>query len=549
MNRRLSAGLIGAAAAVTVALMIIALFMLIPPAQTLSLSALLDRADGYIARSYRTEARTAVLRAAAAAVSAEDMLRVLKRHSYLARAEGDYRAFKEYAVTAFSRHPLKPELCRIAIWACLRDGDPAAASALPRTFSSIPEVQALEAELLFADRSKQNSTPSADHSKTYLSPEDERNPARFVTAGRELGDDRFFLDAALLQMARGKIDEARRIADTLLLRAAYDEPSGLIAYEAGDWTVAANRLAQAAERERRPDLFIIAADARLMAADASGAAQLYERSLRLDPAFSAVPYTGLAWLLEQGLSADRTRNLRERAAALFPNDRTATAEYAKLLFRNGEREESRRIMDEWLKNNPDDFALRLLKLRLESDSLSADRYLIRLREVYFADPQNERAAAALVAELLDNRDAPGALAIITHFREASGPASRAWASAAAGIAEAALGNDGQATALLGEAIRLEDRWEYRYNRSVVLMAVDQLPEAKTDLERALELLGSWPDARAARAATHARLAGLYRRADNRGRALAEAQKALALDARNAEAQRILNIAPPGERVP
>jgi tetratricopeptide (TPR) repeat protein len=542
MSRKKTLALLALCFAAAAAGMTVALWLLLAPAASSSLQERLAQTDDFIARSYLGEADASLAGAYRAAGSPDDVLRVLKRGYALALLKKDYRSLKERAVESFERFPFRPELCRIALYACLRDGDVVRALSLKHQFQSLPEVQALQAEVLL-----KNETPETDPALAalpalarYATLEAGRDPERFMTAGRELGDDRFFLDAALLFLAAGKTSEAETTARAHLLDPQFDEVSGLIAYDAGDTEEAVNRLQGAAGVAKRPDLYVILGDSLLERAQFERAAGFYEQALQADRFFSFVPYLNLAWVSQrQGFDEKALALLRE-ADARFPDSAAAVFEYVKLLFRRGEKAEARRVLDEYLKRNPDDFEARFLKLHLEEDEYSAEHYLLRLKDMYFEHPKNERIAAELVATLFVDEDLSGARAILTHYAEVTGSGRTGWAEDARGLLEAVEGNLNQATARLGEAIALQDRWEYRYNRASVFLEMGKLEAARTDLSLALSQLETpssrLPEER--RSLVHARLAAVSLAMGNSDEAERELNLALSLDPKNGEARRV-----------
>jgi tetratricopeptide (TPR) repeat protein len=516
----------------------IVIWLSLRPAPSPSLPGLLTKADEFLNRSYVTEAAAAIDRAFGAASSPEDFLRVLKRSHSLSRSIKNFQGLKIRSLEAFGRFPASAELCRLALYACLRDGDITRAVSLKHQFRSLPEVQALQAEVLLKNATVPSDLPVYAR---YAALDTETDPDRLVTAGRELGDDRFYLDAALLYLAGGKVKEAAQLSRTTLLKNDFDEAAGLIFYEAAAYDHAVNRLQGAASAQPdRPDLYLIMGDCYLLSSQPERAAGCYEQSLQMDRAYSFVPYINLAWVSgKQGFEEKALYHLRQ-AAALFPDNETVVFEYAKLLTHRGNSPEAARVLSEFLKLKPDNFNARYLKLQFDSSRLPPEDFLLKLKEFYFENPKSEQAAERLVSALLDNRDLSGAQAILTHYAEVNGSTREAWLENARGILASAQGDLATAAARFGTAIALQDRWEERCNRAAVLVEMGKLKEAQDDLQQALSALESRTDENTVpgKALVHARLAVVYEKMDRSAEADREVRAALSLDPQNTEAYRV-----------
>ncbi|MBN2353953.1 MAG: hypothetical protein JXD23_15370 [Spirochaetales bacterium] len=516
---------------------------LFSPNDPTPLRELLSQTDELASRSYPAETKAALERAYRAAASPEDFVRVLKRSYSLAVREQEYGELEKYSLGAFARFPGRADLCRIALYACLRDGDPGKALSLARGFESLPEVQALVAEILLG-----NGVPPADSALAalpdyarYASLDAERDPERFLTAGRELGDDRFYLDAALLYMGEGKAEEASAAARRFLLALEFDEPAGLFAYEASDTAEAVDRLTRASGRsEKRPDLYLILGDCLLEGRQPERAAVFYEQALETNRAYSVVPFLNLACTARrQGLDEKALALLRE-ADTRFPGDSFAVIELVRLLYSRGEKTDAIRILNGYLAAHPDQFEARFLKLRFEEDASSFDRRLLRLKDLYFEDPKNERAAAALTAGLITDQDLAGARAVLTHFGEVNGPAEEGWLATARGVLVAVGGDLNGAVLRFGKAVSLEERWEHRYNRAAVLLSMGKLGEARADLAQALVDLKARKSAQQRRgeALVRAQLAAVLLKMGSPAAAEREVRAALSLDPSNERAYRV-----------
>ncbi len=541
MNRKVLIVLIAAVLLAAAACLTILIVFILPARPTLSLNELLTRADDALNRSYWKEAEQAVARAGAAAAAPEEMLRVLKRRLLLARATDDYVPLREYALGAAARHPDNAALCQTALFACLRSGDPERAASLSHAFAGLPALRSLEAEAAIAA-----GTASTDPALTAVplyarsrGLAGRHDPEQFMTAGRDLDDPRFFLDAALLYMNRGQPRTAAAAASRYLLQKEFDEPAGLFAYAAGDFKTAAARLTQAASSQgNRPDLYLAAGDSLLAAADPAGAAVLYEAAVKQFRDFSSLPYLRLARIRDNQNQPDEASRWLKRAADAFPDDKNAVAAHALRVAAAGGRADARQVLESYLTRHPDDADMVFLTLQFEGRTYSTERLLTRLRAFYFEHPDNEEAARLVVAALLADRDPAGVRTVLLHFDERHPDTRRAWAASAWGCIEALAGQAEKAVDRFGEAVRLEDVFEHRYNRAVALMAAGKPSAAEEDLERALSLLAGRPAAERRAALTHVRLAALYASQGDKRAAIRSLDTALGLDPQNAEAYRL-----------
>jgi Tfp pilus assembly protein PilF len=541
MNRNILVVLIAAALLSAAACLTLLIVFILPSRPPLSLNELLARADDALNRSYWEEAEQAVSRAGAAAAAPEEMLRVLKRRWLLARATDDYGPLREYALDAAARHPDNPALYQTALFACLRSGDPARAASLSHAFPGLPAVQSLEAEAAIA-AGADSTDPALTGVPLYARSRGltgQRDPEQFMTAGRDLDDPRYFLDAALLYMNRGEPRSAAAAASRYLLQKEFDEPAGLFAYAAGDFKTAASRLTQAASGQgNRPDLYLVAGDSLLAAADPAGAAVLYEAAVTRSRDFSSLPYLRLAYIRDNQNRPDEASRWLERAATALPDDKNAVAAHALRVAAAGGRANARQVLESYLAGHPDDADMLFLTLQFEGRTYSTERLLIRLRAYYFEHPENEDAARLLVAALLADRDTAGVRTVLLHFDERHPDTPRAWAASAWGCLDALAGRVERAVDRFSLALRLEDVFEHRYNRAVSLMAAGNLAAAEEDLERALMLLAGRPAADRWAALTHVRLAALYASQGDKPTALRSLDTALGLDPQNAEAYRL-----------
>ncbi|HEQ72003.1 MAG TPA: tetratricopeptide repeat protein, partial [Spirochaetia bacterium] len=325
---------------------------------TRSLPELLERADDFLSQAYLSEADEAVSQAFDAAMTTDELLSVLKRSLRLAELKNDYSSFKQLAMRAFRKNPGSSELCRVALYAALRDGDAAGALSLSHGFAALPDVQALTGEALF-----RAGTPLEDERlqeiplfRDYILLDTVRDPDRFLEAARVLQDERFYLDAALLFMAQGRIDDAYLTAEQHLFDERFDEAAAMIAYDKKEYRRALERLSRIAAREpeteSRADLSVIRGDLDLLLGREDRAQAAYERAIEIKPDYSAIPYINLAWLMQERGYTEKAFFLAGKAYELFPRDKRAVMEFAKRLFRRGDHARSQEVIERYLAEWP-----------------------------------------------------------------------------------------------------------------------------------------------------------------------------------------------------
>jgi len=211
-----------------------------------------------------------------------------------------------------------------------------------------------------------------------------------------------------------------------------------------------------------------------------------------------------------------------------------------LLFARGEKEDALAVIEKYLRQEPLNADVRLLELSLRLNEMSPERVILALKDFFFENPENERAAQLLVSILMTNGDFDGARAIVTHFGEVSGGNKKSWLLAAQAVFAGLQGNLASAEGLFSEALLLNDRWDFRYNRSVVRIELGKLKEAEEDLKTALiriEAGGPAQDNRL-KALVHAGLASVSLKRGDTAQAAQQTSEALVLDPKSAEAFRI-----------
>jgi Flp pilus assembly protein TadD len=111
-----------------------------------------------------------------------------------------------------------------------------------------------------------------------------------------IGDTRLSLDAALLHMEAGSAGKAETIAQADLRDAAYDEPAAAIAWDAGDFPAAIERLSRLqAARPHRAEAALLFADVSQALGRTVDAEKALARALPLAPQLSWTPYANLAY--------------------------------------------------------------------------------------------------------------------------------------------------------------------------------------------------------------------------------------------------------------
>jgi Tfp pilus assembly protein PilF len=463
-----------------------------------TLDALLTAADAAQAAGQPQTAEEALSGAMGLAKDAGSRLMVLKRFYSLCRSRGDFAPLAVWAARARKSAPRDPALTRLALYAALRSGrDELAAELLAdrrvrRLLRSQPDLQYLAAEAVLRGQPGSPEIALPPELEALVSLQPGVHPSLLIEQGRASGDDRYYLDAALLWMKRGQAKNALAILNSHL-KDAYHEPAAYISYDAGATAEAARRAALLVRRQ--PDN----AEYRRFYGDIlfqerryDRARDMYLRALRLEADASWQTTLNLAAALEYGGDPDSARFYTARAFADFPDKKEVLIRYARSLAREGQQQRAADLLGGYLQRHPEeekDPEIKLLHLRMGGGLATPGQYRAELWKLHNRFPGDMRTAQALTDYLLSFADLDAAALVINQYAAAQAESEdHPWLPEARAAIAALRGDYAEAEASLLAKLRAEDSWESRYNLAVILGADARYAEGVSELMTAESLV-------------------------------------------------------------
>ena len=449
--------------------------------------------DNAIAGGYLSTARAALLEIRPR--NEADALRVLKRAYVLSGKAGNYDLLATAADGAQGSVPSSASVRLVAAYAYLRvgrlsDAEAAAGKGFPPGAGDL-----LRGEISLK---RGAAWPGSDSvSRRLAGLESSRQPADFLAAAGMVDDPRLSLDAALLMLEKGNVAGAQRVSASSLQDPSFDEPAGLIAYDAGDFPAAASRLRRLEGRLQaagfpRADLDLLLADCYHVLGrneDATGALQ---DAIRLDLKASWTPYADLGLMAEQRGNAAAAAEIFGQGRAAFPGSRDLALLSAHLDVSQGNADAAIAILDALVSQRPQDAEAALFLLGLKAPSLTAQAYRVQLWKLFDRLTADQTVFLTLAAALVASHDWDGA-AIAIHQHELAAGTQDAGTLTYRGAVEAMEGREEQAARTFQQAAALENGGKARFDLAVLLFHQGQAQEALTELAVAAQQAASGSD--------------------------------------------------------
>ena len=520
-----------------------ALFLFLRPSQGKSadVQASLAAIDSAIAGGYLGTARAALEGMRALPSDQGDLLRVLKRAFQVSRATGDYRIMSAIGEKALAAGGSSPYVRALAAYAFLRADQRALAEKTLARGGFSPEIGGnLAGEQILR---RGGAWAGADAlTRDLLALERKTDPEAYASAALRTGDARLALDAALLHMEAGSPGKAQTIAQADLRDAAFDEPAAAMAWDAGDFPTAIERLSRLeAARPDRAEAALLLADVFQELGRTAAAEKALARALPLAPQLSWTPYANLAFFAglrgEWGLSLRRLEDGR----AFFPRSRELRLAQAQAARRSGDPGSAMKILSGLVSDRPDDGEAALSLLEIQAPGMSPEQYRARLWKLFNLIPADAATFAALSALLIGGHDWEGAAAALTQHETAGGTAD-AGLFLMRGMIAAMRGDDAAAEEAFRRADAISRDGTARYNLALVLLRRGNARAAIAEVRRAMdEFEGRGPVEQRARVLSLMEMiAGSARLLDgDETGARAAFVRSLALDARNLRAGLLL----------
>ncbi len=497
----------------------------------------LVKIDGFIAKANIDEAEAELSRIFKKANTSDAFLRILKRSYQLAVLKNNYESFKDLALKSFSHISGNEKLGELAMFAGLRSGDINSVATISAKLKSNDLVSSLLAEALLRGNLK-----NTEIQNPLLELESSQDPVRFIDTAGRYSEPRLYLDAALLYAGQGRYADAFTLCEEYLQGDQFNEPAGLIAYDAGKYTAAFVRLKELQRREpERKDVVVILGDTSLFLDRIGDAVYYYEKAIKNDPSYSVIPYVNLAYLSLRQQNIEHAIDMLKKAQTVFPSSKPVILELAKLLHSQNKNAEAVALVSAYLEQNPGDFEAGLLRVYLEWGDISPRHYRIQLRELFNSDQKNAASCRILAWYLIATGEPENAFSVLHEFETAAKENHLAWVLHIKGVIGALNGDTKEAARLLEESLLLRDDWQVRYNYAVVLYTMGELKPAEENFRRVIDFFErenlQGHDSVISRART--KIGYIQMQKGNEKSAKLEFEYALQLDPGNAEAFRLL----------
>jgi hypothetical protein len=511
----------------------------------LQIDELLTRADYDISLGYYDRALESLDQALDGARGEYSSLRILKRVYRISYDLNDFFILHRYAQIAAESIPGSTKLEQVHLYAGIRSEG--GQSAIDRLKRSRGDSAYLQAEAYFAGLLATPPDPGGDPElRRIMSLVAQQEPFELQHLGTDLDESAIHLDAALLWMAEGEVENAFTLVDRHLDDPLFREPSIYIAYDAGHEQIALYLVQEAREQGRivdRADLQLMEADLWLILGDIAEASRLYRQVIDAHPAYSWTPYLNLALIVENERDRQTAYALRERAYGLFPTVGAVVMSYSRSLTESGDRQLASATLQSYLNDHSDDYQAQLLLLDVQNTASSPALYQAALWKLYNQHPDSRMLCEHLFAYLLQFNDLPGAESVLRHYELATGRTQEPWLLDYRAVLCAVRQYDVEAVRLLQERLAREDCWRARYNLAVLLGKAGRAQQAIEQLIEAEHLLPEEPEAQkqAYRSRIRSRIGEQYLRLGDAAAARRECEYAIDLDVSNFHAHRVLRI--------
>jgi thioredoxin-like negative regulator of GroEL len=285
-------------------------------------------------------------------------------------------------------------------------------------------------------------------------------------------------------MQQGSSSAAVRMVLSTLDDARFDEPAGLMLYDAGDFRGAAVRL----ERRDRDKpgittLRLSLADVFAAAGNAARSEKMLLGTLPLAPSLSWTPYADLAFFAAQRGDYAAAHRLLDDGLAFFPRSRELRLMKARVEILAGSPEAAESLLAEILADRPADSEAALVLLGLQSASLSPEELRSSLWRLFNLVPSDQSVFDSLATSLIAAQDWEG-MQIAMKQHQASGGQPDAPSLIFQGLAAAMRGDDTGATAAFRRSALLAKNGIARFNIALIQLRRGEARAALTELDGA-----------------------------------------------------------------
>ncbi|HTP60271.1 MAG TPA: tetratricopeptide repeat protein [Spirochaetia bacterium] len=421
-----------------------------------------------------------------------EALRVLKRAFVLSKKAGNYNLLADAADNAQESVPSSASVRLVAAYAYLRVGRLSEAEAAARRGFPSGTGELVRAEISLKRGGIWHGSDSV--TRQLLELESSRRPSDFLAAARVVDDKRINLDAALLMLEKGDLAGARQVSVSSLQDQAFDEPAGLIAYDAGDFETALARLTRLESRLQaagfpRADVELLVADCYHALGKSANAAGALQDAIRIDQRTSWTPYADLGLMAEQRGNAAAADEIFGQGRAVFPGSRDLTLLSARLDALRGNPDAAIALLNGLVSERPKDAEAALFLLGLRTPSLTAQAYRVELWRLFDRVASDRTVFLTLAAALMASHDWEG-VAIAIHQHELAAGTQDLDTLSYRGAVETMQGKEAQAAREFQQAVALDASGKARYNLAVLSLHQGQAQEALGNLAVAAEQAAS-----------------------------------------------------------
>jgi tetratricopeptide (TPR) repeat protein len=459
--------------------------------------------------------------------SRDEWTKALKRAYAVGRASGDYELLRDGAQRAHKSIPGVEDFSALLVYGLLRTGRYEQAIEVSRETLKNEKWFSLINEAYFWEGQIENREANAGRGGLLLALLESDDPLAFARAAQIFDDDRLSLDAALLSMYHGKVDDAYNFI--FPIHDNFEEPFMFIAYDSGKYeeALAALDLLRKSGQSGNSELLLFGTDLFYLANDLSSAYEFGFHLIKTDPMYSWIPFINVSSLLLKTNDFETATRLIETGSDLYPMNRNLELARIKTAIATGKIESAEEMIEIFRRDFGDDVNVVLLAYQLSRGRESIQRFESRLWELYLKEPDNYKNARYLASFLLSIRDMKGLDYLIDVFVEHNG--NMEWTFFCKGITASVLSDNMAGLSNFNSALDLKQRWETLYNIAVLQIDRRDYDQALDNLRKA-EFMLDWSEASGSnRAVIRIRIAGtLYKMGDLEA-AVREARYALDLD--------------------
>jgi tetratricopeptide (TPR) repeat protein len=450
---------------------------------------ILSEVDRRIASGSFDEAADVLLRCLRLkGISMDPWMRFLKRAHSIARHTGNYAVLHAIADHASVDLPGNKTLIALDTYALLRMEKYQEAFQRSKSLANDHRFETVIAEAQIGAGILDYDAESVRRGvrSVILQTTTSRDPDILLTAARETGDNRFYLDGALLLM---ESDQASRAVELVKNRSLDPWPvlSLLILYDSGYLEEAKYyfQLLDVISADVPDEVALLRGDIAVRSGNQEEIRTVYGDIIRNDPTLSWIPYFNVS-LLDKSLSWDERIAMAEKGLAYFP-----TAEELVLLLGgfyentgmpDAAAETYRRFLDSGHESPKVGFAFDILSLGKDTGRFEAAAWK-RLSSPISALPPEE-ILRYFTWYLMGTRSYQEALNVL---KQASARYSSEWIPVLLGIAYAALGDYTEAELSLAAAAACTRSWEVWFDYALVQGRLGKNAEAAASIRNAVSL--------------------------------------------------------------